>query len=229
MVQASRLCDFEQWSEADEKDAEIVLFNIFSIFSHRRRAGQVDDISSSRPWRFDTSISSAPSFLSSNRNAFINTHLLMRAAVIATNPEHVGLSTPPRQRRHECGITPDWPREGRPINQPLRNGEFLSNAKQRHECGLGESSEPPHAAQSLAGSCLGNSAANPARRRCPGSHDVTLGVSPNAATLTCFRWRARNPRVRQLRTLIASEEASQGHRHVSPSPDRAWELWPRWS
>lgn len=82
MVQASRLCDFEQWSEADKKDAETVLFNIFSIFSHRRRAGQVDDISSSRPWRFDTSISSAPSFLSSNRNAFINTHLLMRAAVI---------------------------------------------------------------------------------------------------------------------------------------------------
>lgn len=38
----------------------------------------------------------------------------------------------------------------------------------------------------------------------------TLGVSPNAATLTCFRWRARNPRVGQLRTLIASEEASQG-------------------
>lgn len=35
-----------------------------------------------------------------------------------------------------------------------------------------ESSEPPYAGQSLAGSCLGNSAANPARRQCPGSHVV---------------------------------------------------------
>lgn len=34
------------------------------------------------------------------------------------------------------------------------------------------SPEPDRQPQSLMGSCLGNSAANPARRQCPGSHDV---------------------------------------------------------
>jgi hypothetical protein len=100
---------------------------------------------------------------SSKRNVLINTHLYERAAAISTSPEHISVVV---LRHHHETVTTNVALHliGHPKsateNQPLRYGGFLSNAKPQHECGLG-SIQNQHAAQSLMGSCLGNSAANP--------------------------------------------------------------------
>lgn len=152
--------------------AEIVSFFIFSIFSHRRGAGQVEDISSPRPWRSDILLLERTSFPLLQIEMPSSTHIsqgvrqssAQTQSIFGCQHHHDNVAT--NVALHLIG-------HPNSTDQPTIEKRRISvQCEATTRMWSWESSEPPYAGQSLASSCLGNSAANPARRQCPGSHDV---------------------------------------------------------